>query len=612
MRKIMETKRKTRKKIALTPEQKLARKEQQAKNREKKNHQNEIRKILSNMGYERISGIAGVHFTYNNRTTELDDVFVYENVILLIEYTTEQKPGDHLLKKSVFYNKVNENYTAFIEFLIDKFPNDVFKKYYYEKIKEKYPQLYQLQLRILYCSRYDVSEEQRRNVSSVCFFDYHIVQYFKMLTKVIKKSAKYEFLNYLNIPHQDYAENILNSSSSCKYKGYILPESRSSFKKGYKIISFYIDAESLIRRAYVLRRESWRQEENIRLYQRMLENSKITSMRKYLHEQGRVFINNIIATISIDEIALKKIRFDAENKCEREEQININKEGDFSSNNSAHIENIIIEIKDKYNIIGIIDGQHRIYAYHEGNDIYENTIRTLRKQQNLLVTCIIYPPQESQYEQNRFEANLFLEINKNQKKINSALQQEIELIVSPFSTIAIGKDILKSLNENGPLRSKLVQYSYDKHKISTASIVSYGLRPLIKLDSTAPDSLFRVWDNPNKLKLIDKNCNDDELRWQYVEFCSTKIRDILIAFKKHLERDNRWESYSAVNKNGILGVVLINGILNVLRLLVEKNQLYTPDEYYNKLNGIESFAFRSYTSSQYRKMGEMIYQKFFV
>jgi hypothetical protein len=79
-----------------------------------------------------------------------------------------------------------------------------------------------------------------------------------------------------------------------------------------------------------------------------------------------------------------------------------------------------------------------------------------------------------------------------------------------------------------------------------------------------------------------------------------------------LELDNRWESYSAVNKNGILGVVLINGILNVLRLLVEKNQLYTPDEYYNKLNGIESFSFRSYTSSQYRKMGEMIYQKFFM
>ena len=138
---------------------------------------------------------------------------------------------------------------------------------------------------------------------------------------------------------------------------------------------------------------------------------------------------------------------------------NFNQRGNNIVGCSPHIENIQIEINDKYNIIGIIDGQHRVFAYHEGNDVYESTIQTLRQQQNLLVTCIIYPENETTHERNRFEANLFLEINKNQKKINSALQQEIELIVSPFSTIAIGKDILKNLNENGPLRSKLIQYS---------------------------------------------------------------------------------------------------------------------------------------------------------
>ena len=174
----------------------------------------------------------------------------------------------------------------------------------------------------------------------------------------------------------------------------------------------------------------------------MLESPKLLSMRKYLYEEKRVFVNNIIATVSKNDITLKRISFDPQTSQQTETIIDIDKAGNFTPN-SAHVESIQIEIQDKYNIVGIIDGQHRVYAYHESNDIYEEAIKTLRKQQNLLVTCIIYPEKESVQEKNRFEANLFLEINKNQKKLNSTLQQEIELIVSPFSTISIGKDILK-------------------------------------------------------------------------------------------------------------------------------------------------------------------------
>lgn len=598
----------SRKKNTLTPEQKQARKEKQQKLREQNAQKKEIRKILSNLGYERLVGITGHNFTYDDRTSELDDVFVCENVVLLVEYTTDKEPGDHIIKKDEFYQRVNRNHKRFIQFMIESFPSDAFKTYYNDKIKPQYPTLDFLQLKILYCSRYDLGEEPRNVVKNVIYFDYNIVQYFKLLTKVIKKSARYEFLDFLNIDYDNYGANILNSASASKdeYKGYVLPEAKSSFKEGYKILSFYIDAESLMRRAYVLRRESWRNEENIRLYQRMLENDKIVNMRKYLYEESRVFVNNIIATISIDDIELKRTT-----ACDKTERISIGENGDFVNGNLTRVDNIQIEIKNKSNIIGIIDGQHRVFAYHEGNDSYEDKIKELRKVQNLLVTCIIYPKNICEQEKNRFEANLFLEINKNQKKISSLLQQEIELIVSPFSTISIGKDILKHLNENGPLRDKLIHSSYDKNKITTASIVSYGLRPLIKLDENAPDGLFRIWDNPNKLQLKNKECNDDVLRKAYVDFCVEKIRSILIAFKTHLATNNQWEPYSASNKNGVLGVVLLNGILNVLRLLIENNQLSSTNDYTKKLDGIQTFSFRDYKSSQYRRMGIDIYQKYF-
>jgi hypothetical protein len=170
---------------------------------------------------------------------------------------------------------------------------------------------------------------------------------------------------------------------------------------------------------------------------------------------------------------------------------------------------------------------------------------------------------------------------------------------------------LKQLNENGPLRDKLIHSSYDKNKITTASIVSYGLRPLIKLDENAKDSLFKLWNEPNKLKLKDKNCTDDDLRNAYVVFCVEKIRDLLIAFKQHLSSNNMWEPYSTKNKQGVLGVVLLNGIMNVLRLLIENDQISTVEEYVKLLIGVEKFQFRDYKSSQYRRMGEKLYSDFF-
>ena len=602
---------KTKKRVVLTAEQKQEKKEKERKKREKQNHISSIRRIMANMGFERLTDISGHNFNYECRTSELDDIFVHENIVLLVEYTTEKNPGDHLLKKDHFYQRVNVNPKMFLEFLIDEFPTKTFNQYYNNIIKDKYPTLDMLQVRTMYCSRNDVEYEHKNVVTNtIVFFDYDKVQYFRLLTKAIKKSAIYEFIDFLDIANKNYADNILNTSSKSTYRGYVLPESKSRYKSGYKIVSFYIDAESLMRRAYVLRRESWKEEKNIRLYQRMLESDKISNMRKYLCEEERVFVNNIITTISKNDIELKTIVSDPVTKEQRETIITIDKDGNFEPN-SPHVEPILIEIQDKYNIIGIIDGQHRVYAYHEGNDNYEDKIKSLRKQQNLLVTSIICPESESQNERNRFEANLFLEINKNQKKLSSLLQQEIELIVSPFSTIAIGKDILNRLNANGPLHNKLVSCSYDKNKISTASIVSYGLRPLIKLDENAVDSLFRIWNDSNKLKLKDKNCNDFKLRDSYIDFCVEKIRDILLAFKQHLSENNLWEPYSAINKQGVLGVVLLNGIMNVLRLLIENEQVSTVEEYKKSLNGVETFHFRDFKSSQYRKMGKKLYSDYF-
>ena len=568
---------------------------------EQRNQKKEICDILKNIGFEKLSYIDGKEFNYEGRTSELDDIFIFENVILLTEYTI----GDpHLLKKSIFYDRVNSDKKAFIKFMLQEEKLSSFKKYYQDNIKDKYS-INQLRVKILYCSKKSISEEHKSVVNDVIYFDYHIVQYFKSLTKVIKKSSKYEFLEFIGIPFNEFGENILGSGhiSINKFSGHILPEEKSSFKEGYKIVSFYIDAESLIKRAYVLRQEGWREKENIGYYQRMFEAKKISSMRKYLTENSRVFINNIISTIAENQIKL----FDRKGN-----PIIINDKGEFEGDNaSTNVTPALIEINDECNIIGLIDGQHRTYAYHEGDDIYEPHIAKLRKIQNLLVTGILFPQKESKESRLKFEANLFLEINLNQTKVKPKLQQEIELMITPFSNIAIGKRILKGLNSNGPLSNLIEQYSFEKGKIKTASIVSFGLKPLIKLDDIkSKDSLYSLWENQDKARLKERKSEEYQILNEYISFCITKIRDLLIAFKSELSSD-KWETYTPQNPNGMLNVTFINGVLNVLRLLIENNKISDIQNYKEKLKDIDKFDFKKYKSSQYRKMGKDIYAKYF-
>ncbi len=559
---------------------------------------------MKNMGFTRLPYIDGKSFVYNDRTSEIDDIFINENVILITEYTIGN-PGGHLLKKKVFYDKIYADHRAFIEFLSNEEKLPSFMEYYKSNISGIYSKN-ELKVQVLYCSKKTISTEHKKQfVDSVIFFDYHIVQYFKSVTKAIKKSSKYEFMEFIQIPFSEFGSNIKDSSSSSHqtFEGNILPEEKSKFEEGYKIISFYIDAGSLLRRSYVLRKNGWKDLENIGHYQRMLESPKISSMRRYLYERDRVFINNIIATISTDKISL----FDKDSNA-----LTLGEDGQFTSENSTQVLPAKIRIDDSANIIGLIDGQHRTYAYHEADDQYEEKISGLREVQNLLVTGILFPKNESKQKRLEFEANLFLEINANQKNVPSNIRQEIELMINPFSSTSIGKRIVYKLNESGPLSDLIELYWYEKNKLKTASIVSYGLIPLVKIeDIKSKDSLFSIWKNSDREKLKSKDISDSALLDKYIDFLVTEIRIILIVFKEKLSND-KWRTYSPSSKEGLLTVSFINGVLNVLRLLVENEQKTLDiDSYRNKLANIDDYDFKKFKSSQYRKLGEDIYDKYF-
>ena len=46
----------------------------------------EIRGIFNRIGFYRVTGIEGKHFIYESKQSELDDIFILENVFLIVEY----------------------------------------------------------------------------------------------------------------------------------------------------------------------------------------------------------------------------------------------------------------------------------------------------------------------------------------------------------------------------------------------------------------------------------------------------------------------------------------------------------------------------------------------
>lgn len=550
---------------------------------EKRNHRKDIRSVFRNSGFTKVLSVSGKgkEFTFKGRTGEIDDIFVYENIIVFAEYTTRTTHrSEHLLLKKILFDLINDNKNEFIEFFEKEF----------ETFKETRDQNYtpsQCELVILYCPKNTLENKHKECLPYVKFFDYPVLQYFLSISKIIKKSSRFELFNFLGLKYDNIGENVLKPSTgkSEEYEGHILPEEYSSFEKDYKVVSFYMDAESLIDRAYVLRKEGWMHADG--LYQRMMANTKITKMREYLYKKSRVFVNNIIVALPNEKTKL------------------LNENGNtVEASTFNKTLPVTIQIEKGFNLIGLVDGQHRVYAYHEGNDKYEEKISRLRTRQNLLVTGIIYPSELDENKRLEFEANLFLEINANQTGAKSDLKQAIQLLLNPFSKIAIAKSVISRLNNSGPLETYLAEYFFDKCKIPTTTIVSYGLRPIVKL--SGEDSLFKLWKNPNKKDLIKEK--DHKLLQEYREFCTGEINKLLIAYRKNIP-DDLWTTDQKISK--FLTVTSINGLINCLRLLIENDKTGDIDYYQEKLKKISEFNFGEYKSSQYRALGKSLYDKFF-
>ncbi|MCF6370797.1 DGQHR domain-containing protein [Rhizobium halophilum] len=524
---------------------------------------------------------ADKEFTYEGTTSDFDDIFVWENVIVLVEYTTKRNGhSEHLKKKHFLYDKIVSDTSKFATFLSSKsedFTKSSASKYHVSK----------LQFRIIYCTTTDPDEDLKKQINYVKFYDYPTAMYFKALTSSIKKSARSEMLDFLDVEFEDAGENCHTTSGVSRdpFKGSLLPESHSNLGSEYKVVSFYISPEALLERAYVLRKEGWRDSEW--LYQRLISQSKIDSIRSYLNSKGRVFLNNIIVTLP--------------SSCRLVDEY----DKTIDSSGLHKTVPATIQIPKKFNTIGLIDGQHRVFSYHEGGR-YDDKIGPLRKRLNLLVTGIIYPDEISEQDRVKFEAEIFLEINSNQTGAKSDLKHAISSIITPYDPTSIAKRVLTRLNRSGAAADIFVKYFYDKTRLKTTTVISYGVRHLVNLTADGP--LFSRWNHPEKQKLLESG-KSAELLDQYVEYCFHEIRRWLDRVKANSAPD-QWQ-IKTKDGSGVLNTTTIIGFLNYFRIALSKGIEMNESSYDKILVGISTFQYGDYKSSQYaamaRKMNDLYY-----
>jgi DGQHR domain-containing protein len=563
--------RKRKKKKVLSVQEKLVVK------RKKKLHSN-VMKIFKQMGFEYVR-TSDIHKEFGGIRGELDSTFLFENLILICEETISDSDKNHLRKKDDYFGQIKNNKKDFVDWLkgidADKFSK--FDKYSLSRYKIFY----------IYITDNYVSDEIKSQFNNFKFMGVSDLKYFVRITSCLRFTARNELYKYLGLDLDDISH--ASSTGVEKYidSAVILPESSSGFPEGIQLVSFVMRAKDLMDCAYVFRKDNW--ENKITYYQRLIEQKKIDNIRKFLASKKRTFIDNIIVSLP------NNVKFQ---KIQDEKDVDI-LELDI-------IENIKIKIPYKINSIGVIDGQHRIYGHYEGSDPLEKEIRLLRDKRHLLVTGLYYNKRKfKEIDKRKFESELFLQINNEQKKVGKSILQYIKSLQDPYSSIGIATNVLTSLNRRDTFLNLFILSPLDTKGIKTPTIIQYGLQDLVEI-SDGKETLFKYWTHPKKnLLLNNKSADIDELYEEYIVFCTSSISIFFNAIKSKFRL-----FWVLDSKSKLLTVTSIVAFLHSFRKTLEKYKAVKDFAFYQtKLNHLDidfSKGKFKYVSSQWPKLVDEI------
>jgi len=346
------------------------------------------------------------------------------------------------------------------------------------------------------------------------------INYITKLTAQVGPAAKYQL----------YSVIFAGKKQKSLQKEYLAIKSKIG---GYPCYSFIISAKDLLKYTYIHHRELHGIIEASQAYQRMLNKTKINEIADFIDKEDGFFPNSII------------INFTKKLEWKQKEKIN-------------NISTGTIILPPYYGSAWIIDGQHRIYGAASAN------------------RNIVFPILAFENITQRDQANMFVEINKKQKKVPADLLWDLYSDLYRDSEDSKQKflfqiaEIAKKLEKSSPLKNMIDIPSIPKRRSTKLSLTT--------ICSTLEK--FLPWTHI-------KHPTDEEKTPEYVSNIITCYYEVL---KELWPEDwNKGNNGVLLTNNGFgVFIMIFHDIINHLAYK-EKTNLFSPNKKLELKNTLKKY-----------------------
>ena len=222
-------------------------------------------------------------------------------------------------------------------------------------------------------SRADLQRAREEQITPIRDLE---IQYFTQLAEHLKFAARYQFLAQL-FEGQNVAEMKLQ-----------VPATRAQM--GGKIFyNFVIRPSELLKRSFIAHKANQSSRAGIEYYQRLISNQRLRKIANYI-DDGGLFPTNIVINIRSD----RPLIFDVKKK--------------FAGASVG-----TLHLPSQYACAWVIDGQHRLFGYAHSK-------RAEKKDDNTTFPVLAFDDLPSPE-----EAQMFVDVNHEQKSVSTSLLKEI-------------------------------------------------------------------------------------------------------------------------------------------------------------------------------------------
>lgn len=551
---------------------------EQIAQREKRAFSRKIQTAFKNAGFQYLP-TRDKQVEFNGQQGDFDQVFLYENILVLCEETASQSKDikSHLKKKKIFYDEVHKCKSDVLKLLKTDHPEKFAAFDSYSDARYFVFYLY------ITKNKFNPTDEVIKQFLPIQIVEYSALNYLYEMSQAIKLSSRSEVFRFLGLKSRDVGVTNPSGTNATIDTNIIYPQDNTGMKDDIRVVSFMMSAEKLMSNSFVLRKDNW---EKIELYQRLIKKGRIQDIRKHLASKERAFVNNIVVSLPKGVTFTDRITG---------KPVSIEDIQDYG-------ESYIMSFPDEFNTICIIDGQHRVFAHYEGGPAEEH-IAPLRKKLHLLVTGLIFPPRMAEADRLKFESEIFLDINSNARPVPADVILFIQSLQNPFSAVGVSRKVLEKLNQRAPFHNLLQMSSLEVSRIKTASIIKFALKGLVEISKDAgEDNLYYHWSKQTGHDLIANQ--NPELLQEYIEYIVNTLGIYFSALRAQFTEEEWLDEDSKV-----LSTTSINGFIIAYRRLLEHKGIKDFEYYsaaFSKLTVDFSKSKFPHTSSRYRMFSKDI------